>query len=378
METVTSAADVRRELATLASAGNRIDEQMKMLRTAVKSGILAPDSREDAAVCGSIGAMVKAAARGDTNKIQEMGGNAGYLETKADLGTPLVGGDGATAYLVPTQFYEGVMRIVEERSELMSQVTKWEMNAKTIDYPRKNAGISLTKVGTDGGDLAEANPTFTGVAMSAYTYAAWVGLSQELLEDNDTNLGQYFRELFGEAAATTFDTELLTSAATPVGLFNDTSTRTVTMANGSPGFSDVRVSDLRDMVKDLALVKGALRNAHFIMSPWVHETLRDEVNAQGDPIIAAWIDSTPRRINGKPILLSYEAPDSADSAASTKFVALGDPRNLVWGERIALEVKVFDATQYAVTNTEILIRCRVRWGFDVALPSAFTVLKTSA
>ena len=71
------------------------------------------------------------------------------------------------------------------------------------------------------------------------------------------------------------------------------------------------------MVKKMALVKGSLRNAHFLMSPWIHETLRDEVNARGDPIIAAWIDASPRRINGKPILLSFEAPDSADAAVDT-------------------------------------------------------------
>ena len=138
-----------------------IGNQLKDLRKAVKSGLLEPESREDRAECESIGRMVKAAARGDTGKIEELGGRAGHIAQKADLGTPLTGGDGATGYLVPTEFYKGVMRIAEEQSELMSQVTKWEMNAKTVNYPRKNAGISLTKVGTDGGQLSEGNPTFT-------------------------------------------------------------------------------------------------------------------------------------------------------------------------------------------------------------------------
>ena len=87
----------------------------------------------------------------------------------------------------------------------------------------------------------------------------------------------------------------------------------------------------------------------------MHETLRDEVNAQGDPIIAAWIDASPRRINGKPMVLSFEAPDSA---VSTNFVALGDPRKLMWGNHIALEIKLFDATVHAVEYTEIFFRCR--------------------
>ena len=103
---------------------------------------------KDRAECESTGRMVKAAARGDTGKVEELGGRAGHIAQKADLGTPLTGGDGATGYLVSTEFYKGVMRTAEEQSELMSQVTKWEMNAKTVNYPRKNAGISLTIVWT--------------------------------------------------------------------------------------------------------------------------------------------------------------------------------------------------------------------------------------
>ena len=354
--------------------------RMEAIHAAIRGGSFAgagsPREAEDA----KIGKMFKAIAHGNKEVIGELGARGGSidLETKADLGTPLTGSAVTGSYLVPREYYDSVMKLTEDKSALMPEVMKYNMTSNTLYYPRKNAGATLTKITTDGGDNTESNPTFATDNFAAYTYATYVGVTEQLLEDSLPNLGAYIRELFSDAAATTFDNELLNSASAPTGLFVDTGTNAVTMSGGDSSFDDIEVDDLRNLEKELATTRGALKNAKYIMSPYVHQVLRDQVNANGDPLIAAWIDAAPLRINGRPIILSYDAPDSSDDAASTAFVALGNPANLIWGSRLEMEVKFFDMTSYAVTNTEVFFRCRVRWGFDVGIPASWAVLSTAA
>ena len=356
----------------------RIERSMAAMKGREKMNIREPTTHDDRQACAGIGEVIKAAARGETQKMEDLGGQKGLIHQKADLGTPITGADGATAFIVPIQFYRDVMRIVETESEFMPLVSRWEMSSKSTRYPRKNAGISLTKVSTDGDALTEQTPTWTPDTLTNYTYAAWVPFTEELLEDNDVNLGSYFRDLFGEAAATTFDTELLTSASAPTGLLNNTDCQSISMGAGSTGFADVTIQDMRDMEKELAETKGALKGARYMYSPYIHQILRDELNAVGDPLLASWVDAAPRKINGKSVALSYEMPDSSDDAADTAFAALGDPRQLVWGERLAIEIKLYDATSYSLQYAELFMRCRVRWAFDVGVPTAFCLLKTAA
>jgi len=326
----------------------------------------------------NIGAFVKAAVRGHTDTVVELGGRPGSLVTKDDLGTPLVNDSTTGSYLVPVQYATDILRVVEGASDLMPLVREWKMTSRTLQYPKKSVAPTFTQVASDGGANAESNPTFAVGTLTSYTYALWIPLSEALLEDQNVNLGEYFRQTIGEAAAVTFDTELLTSASTPTGLLADTGTHAVAMGTGSIGFADLSFADFVAMEAELATVKGALRGARWIMSPSTWNVVRGLVNDNGDPLIAPWNQGAARQVLDYPVVLSYEMPDIDDSAAETAFLALGNPGYLNFGNRIALEIKAFDATSYAVEYCEVLIRARVRWAFDVGLPGAFAVLSTAA
>ena len=75
---------------------------------------------------------------------------------------------------------------------------------------------------------------------------------------------------------------------------------------------------------------------------------------------------------------SDELPDSSESTANKSFVCFGNPRNLIYGDRIALEIKYYDQTQQSVEYFENFFRCRFRGSFNVSLPGSWVKLTTGA
>ena len=132
------------------------------------------------------------------------------------------------------------------------------------------------------------------------------------------------------------------------------------------------------MESALSEVNGALRGARWFMSPYTWNIVRGLQDANGNPLIAPWSGTAPKQVIGYPVTLSYQLPDSGDDAASTPFVALGNPRYLVHGDRVGLEIKYYDATQFSVTNCEAFFRFRFRAAFDVDQPASFAVLSTAS
>ena len=302
-----------------------------------------------------------------------------HFVTKASLATDLTSDATTGSYNVPVEFHREVLKVVEDQSELFNRVMKIPMTSRTKSLPIKNAGIAFSYAASQGDDLGEVNPTFTSKTLTAYTYAMYLGITEEFWEDEAVGIGEYFRTLAADAYTDIFDSEFLTGTGAPTtGLLADTSTNTVSMGTGDASFEDLDVDDLVAMEAELSETKGALKGAHWFMSPYIWNKIRALKDADGNALVAPWADSLARRILGYPVILSYQMPDSSDDGASTAFVALGSPKHLVYGDRVGLEVKYFDATRYAVTNCEAFFRFRFRAAFDVVHPAYFAVLSTAA
>jgi hypothetical protein len=71
-------------------------------------------------------------------------------------------------------------------------------------------------------------------------------------------------------------------------------------------------------------------------------------------------------------------PDSGDSAVSTSFVAFGNPKYIINGERVGFEFRIYDQTQSNMESGQIFLRCRTRQAFVLALPAAWAKLTTNA
>ena len=114
----------------------------------------------------------------------------------------------------------------------------------------------------------------------------------------------------------------------------------------------------------------------------MHPTITDLItlmkDANGRYIFREATDMSPKRAHGYPIIESDSMPELSDSAASTGFVAFGNPKHLIFGNRKSLEFRVFDSTSYAAVNREIFFRAVYRASFVNAYEAGFSVLKTSS
>jgi len=345
----------------------RQDAEIAMLRGAFKAGFERPLKGPPSMVnVEAFGRYVKQQGRSFVGK--------------ADLGTPLEEQGGTGTYLVPVEYSRELMRIAEESSELIPLVRKIPMKARTKYAATKATGVSFTYVtSSDTTDITESAPTFGQLTLTAWTFALWMGISEQLLEDEDVNVGTAFAELISEAFTAKLEAELLTDTGSPAtGLLANGSTNVVTMPAGSSSFGDVDFKDIVNLVGGLT-TKAKRRGARFLLHPSIADIVFSIKNAQGDPIFRdSPASGRPPTILGYPFTLVDGMPDSGDSAVSTKFLAFGNPAHMVWGSRVDLEFKAFDATQYRAVNCEILYRARFRANFQVAFPEAFSVLRTAA
>lgn len=354
---------VERELATLrAAVKTDLSQRAKRLSSS------SPWSREKAE---GFGRFIKAIYTGDQATL-------GSYQQKAALGTPLRGDTTTGSYLVPTEYLDEVIRQAEEQSELMRAVRRVEMKSRTTQVPVKSAGFSFTYLSTETTDVSEQSPTFGQETLTANTYAGYIGLSEALMEDSLVNLGEYFGELVAEGWATKFDSEFMSGSGTPItGILADTDVNAVTMDTGETSFDAIGTSHIQGLIGALD-TRAKRKNAAFVMHPTILDYVADLKDANGRFIYREGSDAVPRTLRGYPVLLSDAMPDTGDSAADTAFVAFGDPKTLLFGDRISLELKYFDATSYAVTNTQVFFRARVRAGFNIPLPASWAKLKTAA
>jgi len=330
-------------------------------------------------VAEGLGQVFKAVARGDHAEIRELGVQRGSVDydVKSPLGSGELTGDATTgSYLIPTEYATEVLRLAEDQSELMAVVQRTGMTSRSKLFPKKLTGVSFTYVSSESTDKTESAPTFAQETLTARTYALWLSSSEEFLEDSVGEVGAYFAAIIGEAWATKFDNEFLVGSGTPVtGLLKDADTAKHTMTGTA--FTDVTFDDLWDTISKLN-TRAKRRGAKFILHPQIFDMLAKIKDAQGNYIYQRPYESRPGTLLGFPYLFSDEAPDLADSAKNTAFVALGNPLNLLWGQRLNLEIKFFPDTYYGMKSDQVFWRARVRAALNIALPENFAVLRTAA
>jgi len=294
---------------------------------------------------------------------------------KVGLGTPLTGDSGTGAYLIPVQYISDVYRVVEERSELLPLVGKVQMTSRTCKIPKKLTAPSFTYVATEGADVTESGATFAQTELIARSYALWLAFSLEMLDDNIIGLGRYLADILAESWQSKFESELLMGSGTPMtGLFKTTSATTNVVRMGGTTFGTLTFTDVQNLISGLS-TRAKRRGARFIMSPQVFDIISGVRNAQGDPLFRELREKNT--LCGYQFILSDEAPDLTDDGANKAMLAFGNPAYMTYGDRIALEIKFFDSTEYAVKNLEVFFRARVRMALDVTQPQAFSVLWTS-
>ena len=298
---------------------------------------------------------------------------------KADLGTPLTGDASGTdaQYLVPQTMYETtILRTAAALSEIIPKFTRKQMTGRLHRYPVQGTTTSFTFVTNEVTDKTEQNPTWTNVDLTAETYAMWIGVTDELMEDTFADIGGALRQQAVEAFVVTVETQLLAGSGSPVtGLLANTSTNAYAMDTTS--IDNVDWDDLQALSAKLT-TKGQRQGAVYMMHPTVWDVLANAKDANGQFYFNNLNSAVPKSARGYPVLTSDNMPDTDDDAAETAFIAFGNPAYTIFGIRMGLEFKYFDSTFYAVQDDENFFRIRTRLAGNIGLPGNYSILSTKA
>lgn len=305
------------------------------------------------------------------------GGEQLTEEQKAALGTVLRGDTTTGSYLIPQEYASEVLRVAGEMSAMMGIVRSMPMGVRKISFPQSSTEVSFTWPTNEATAKTEKNPTFGQVDLEAKTAAGWITITEELDEDSIVPLGTYFAQLFGEAWAVEFDKQCLAASSDPfTGVLYASSVNDVLLESGN-SFADMTGDDLQNLIAGLT-TKRKRMGARFFLHTTILDLVSKLKNAQGDYLFKELREAAPGTIHGYPHTTSDAMPDTGDSAASTPFVAFGNPRYIIHGNRLGMEFKVFSETVRAVDYDQVFFRCRLRQAFVVGVPGAFSRLKTNA
>lgn len=305
----------------------------------------------------------------------------GNAAEKAALGTVLRGDATTGSYLVPAAYETEVFRLAKQASVMMGKVTTIPMAARDLYFPAENATPTLTWVTDETTAKTETNPTFAQIHLATKTLAAWITVTDELIEDSLVNLGDFFKMQFTEAYGAEFDKQVLYADTDPfVGMAYNTSCNIISMASTKTSFADVTIDDLIDMENAISVAKGetALQGASFIMNRYVFNVLRKLKDSNGDYIYMKPEAGLSGTIANYPYIISDQMPGSAADAVSTPFLILGNPKYWLNGNRVGMQFQTYNNTIRNVDYDQIFYKFRIRQAFIGAIPSAFAVLKTAA
>ena len=300
-----------------------------------------------------------------------------YSLGKTDLGTPLTGDASGTdwQYAIPAYIYAtDFLRVMDVASEIIPQITKIPMSNRLIRYPTQGSTVfEFTHVTNEVTSKTEQLPTISYVDLECETFAGWVGVTDELMEDTFLDIGGILRMQAVEDLQYTIEEQTLNGSGSPfTGALQNTST--VSSVIDGTTFDSVEWADLLAAIELLTTKKQRV-GASFVMHPTVWDILASKQDAVGryrfDPQRAI-----ARSAWGYPVLLSDACPST--SAVSTAFILFGNLKHIYHGTRMGMEIKYFDATMYAVQDDENFFRIRTRFGDVVSLPLNFVAITTAA
>ncbi len=358
---------------------------------AMKNNRFAAKSKEEKLY--NLGKFIHALRTNNMPVMQEMGGalqtspksvhdwkvvKEWNINAAPNIGTPLRG-DGVTgSILIPDEIANEILRIPDDPSAMMGQVRTIPMGVRKITFPGKLTGATWTWVTNEVTAKTETNPTFNSVDLECETAAAWIPWTEEWGEDNMMDQGAYFQELLRESWQTEFDKQCLNSATAPfVGVLTNTGTNVLNLGAGKTSFGSVTFDDMHDLVAKLT-TQTKRNGAKFIMHTTILDIFKKIKNDVGDFIWEKPAGTTPGTIAGYGYILSDAMPDATDSAVSTAFVAFGNPKYILHGNRVGMEFKVFDQTADTLVYDRLFLRARLRQAFVTGIPAAFAVMKTAS
>lgn len=234
----------------------------------------------------------------------------------------------------------------------------------------------------EGTAPGQASYAGVNVAATIKKILAWIGVSNEMLEDSEVNLVPFLLGKFANATARRMDHAAVAAGGAAnatdggfTGIFPGG-----TAAGAAGGNTTVEALDLEDFLKTMLAPEEAVtaRPSVWVLHPHVLIRMLAVKDGNGRPIFIPSTDvPSPGAIGtilGSPVILSFAAPKA--NTASARVAAFGDPMGMAVCLRRDFEFAASDQVEFKEDKT--VFRSRARVAAKLKQASAFGVLTLAA
>lgn len=282
------------------------------------------------------------------------------------------GTDAQGGYGVPDLFLDQIWRIAEQASVALRDATQIPLTTGyKLPVISKDGGVTVSWV-NEAGAAQESEPTLAKTTTEAKKMLVYSKLSNELLEDEEVGIVDFIINLWAEAMGAEIDAQAFDGSGSPfTGVLRASGVNTVTAA------ASILNLDWDDCADAISLIKpSVLANAKFYLHRTILNVLRKTKDTTNQYIWQPPQGNRPATIWDFPYELVEQMPSTSDNALNKGFLFFGNMKNYLIGTKGTMTVKMTDIP--AILNDQTLILFRRRIAEVIALPAAFSVIKTAA
>jgi HK97 family phage major capsid protein len=290
----------------------------------------------------------------------------------------MAGGAAATGgNIVPVEYENEILRFATLNSLALQDCTVISMNRSVMKIPTLASGVSVAWEG-EADIIAQSDPEFGQVTLTAQKLAARSISSNELLADASYDIVSLLTEQFAEAIALEIDDSVFNGGggSTMTGALSGAGNTLSCSATGTSPNRHVQITEAELSEAISKLTDNKLRGAKFYLHQNSMHYVRVLADDNGSPIFARPGNGVPGTIYEYPYAVSGQV-GSASPGAATPFILFGNLKNYILGRRKGdMSIQV---NPWLLWNTDqTSFRVTTRWDGAVGLAAGLVSIKTHA
>lgn len=237
----------------------------------------------------------------------------------------------------------------------------------------------------EAGDINNVELDIQKYTISISKYTEYYLATSEMVEDAAIDVFGEATKQFGRSFAKAKDDLVFNGDGSTTGLLNVTGTNEVVASQGDAAtFSAIEYKDLVDAIYGVINPQGG----KFYMHRSIWAAISKVTGDNGMPIVNQQSIAGREQLSvlGYPVELVEVMPTATATALDTGFIVFGDLSRYDLALRTEMDVKVLEegqvtpsATTYDLGEDDLVaVRARQRWGGEVSIAGAFSVIKTAA
>lgn len=291
------------------------------------------------------------------------------MNVKASLAEGAVATGG---YLVPIEYQWDIVQLARSRAFFL-QIARIVGMTSDVMYIPTEAALATVNWKGEAVAMAQGDPTFDRVTLTASKATAYAISSNELLQDSRIDIASILTEQFAYGIALDIDNKALNGTGIPCSGLLCSGILTTNIVYLAGSMSTITVTKLSEAIYKLS--EGDLANARFMLNRLAQHYVRGMIDSTNRPIMQPLSDTMPSTILGYPWLMS-EKIAVTDSGAGCIFGLFGDFQKYIIGRRIgamALELDPYGLFD----QDETRFRMISRWALSLGRETAFTKIITA-